>query len=338
MSVGLDIGSKTIKIVELAVEGDKYRLKASGIVGYKGIPDFAENEKDLAAVAEVIKKLHKEAKISSRDVVISLPEPQVYTRTIKFPLLTDAEIASAVKWEAEQYIPIPINDAIVQHQILERREDIRPAKVEVLLVAVPKKVVDRYAKIVEMAGFNLSVVETELMALVRSLAVPDNTGLVVDFGARSTDIAISKNGMLYFSRSIQTAGEAFTRAVSQTLGVEEQQAEQYKRTYGLSSTQLEGKIKKSLDPIFKLVADEIKKAIHFYQSEERGEVPQSIIISGGSAGMPEAVSSLTKLLGIEVVVGNPFSKVEVAPQAVQTLSGYAPLYAVAVGLAMRETN
>ncbi len=336
MAVGLDIGSKTIKLVELANDNGVHRLKASGIVGYKGIPDVIESDKDLAGVAEVIKKLYKEAKIGSRDVVISLPEPQVYTRTIKFPLLTDAEIASAVKWEAEQYIPIPIQDAIVQHQILERREDVRPAKVEVLLIAAPKMVVEKYAKIVEMAGLNLSVVETELMALVRSLSAPDQTVLVVDFGARSTDIAIAKKGMLYFSRSIPTAGAAFTRAVAQSLGVEEQQAEQYKRTYGLSSTQLEGKIKKALDPIFKLVADEIKKAMHFYQSEEKGEVPQSIVLSGGSAGMPEAASSLTKLLGIEVIVGNPFSKVEVAPEAVKSLSGYAPLYSIAVGLAMRD--
>lgn len=337
MAVGLDIGSKTIKIVELSAEGDVYRLKASGIVGYKGMPDQPDNERDMANVADVIKKLYKEAKISSREVAISLPEPLVFTRTIKFPLLTDAEIASAVKWEAEQYIPIPVQDAIVQHEILERREDISPAKVEVLLIAAPKVIVEKYAKIIDMAGLTLAVVESEVMALVRSLSTPDQTVLLIDFGAKSTDIAIAKKGKLFFSRSIPTAGDAFTRAVSQSLGVEEQQAEQYKRAYGLSPTQLEGKIKKSLDPIFRIVADEIKKAMHFYQSEEKGELPGSVILSGGSAGLPEAASSLTKFLGTEVIVGNPFSKVEVAPEAVSSLSGYAPLYAIAVGLAMRET-
>lgn len=337
MGVGLDIGSKTIKLVELAQEGNTFRLKASGIVGYKGRSlEQSKDDKEMAVLAEAVKKLHKEAKVSSRDVAIALPEPQVYTRTIKFPLLTDAEIASAVKWEAEQYIPIPVNDAIVQHQILERREDVSPAQVEVLLVAAPKALVDKYLKLVEMAGLNLAAVETGLMALVRSLAPLDQAILLVDFGARSTDIAIAKKGLLYFSRSIPTAGEAFTRAVSQTLGIEEQQAEEYKRTYGLSSLQLEGKVRKALDPIFRLVADEMRKAMHFYQSEEKGELPKSVILSGGTAGMPEAASSLTKLLGLEVVVGNPFTKVEVAPEAVKSLSGYAPLYSIAVGLAMRE--
>ncbi len=337
MSVGLDIGSKTIKMVELSQEGGVYRLKSSGIVGYKGTsPDMANDEKELSNIAEVIKKLHKEAKISSRDVALALPESMVFTRTINFPFLTDQEIASAVKWEAEQYVPIPINDAIVQHQILERREDVTPAKVEVLLIAAPKALVEKYSRLVEMAGLRLAVVETELMALVRSLAPLDQTTLLVDFGARSTDIAIARKGLLFFSRSIPTAGEAFTRAIAQGLGVDETQAEEYKRAYGLSGSQLEGKIKRALDPIFKIVSEEIKKAMHFYQSEEKGELPTSVILSGGTAGMPEAASSLTKLLGIEVIVGNPFTKVEVAPEAVQALSGFAPLYSISVGLAMRE--
>ena len=188
-----------------------------------------------------------------------------------------------------------------------------------------------------MSGLNLIAVETELISLVRALAPEDQTVLIADFGARSTNIAISKNAMITFSRSIPTAGEAFTRSVAQALGIEEVQAEEYKRSYGLSPTQLEGKIKGALDPILRMVSDEMKKAVHFYQSEEKGEAPKSVILAGGSAGMPEMASSLTKLLGIEVIVGNPFSKVSVDPQAVQALSGYAPLYSVAVGLAMRES-
>lgn len=338
MSVGLDIGSKTIKIVELEHSGKSIRLKASGVVSYKGTPpEQAHDDRELAPLAEAIKKLHKEAKIGSRDMAIALPEPQVFTRTIKFPLLTDAEIASAVKWEAEQYIPIPINEAIVQHQILERHEDKSPGFVSVLLVAVPKTIVERYARAVELAGLNLSIVESEMMASIRSLAPEDQTTLVVNFGARSTNIAVARNGNLSFSRSIPTAGEAFTRAVSQTLGVEEQQAEEYKRTYGLSTQQLEGKIKMALDPVFRMVSEEMKKAMHFYQSEEGGDTPRSAVLSGGTAGMPEIASTLTKLLGLEVVVGNPFSKVEVSPEAVQSLSGYAPLYSISVGLALRES-
>lgn len=337
MSVGLDIGSKSIKMIELSREGSSLKLRASGIIGYKGVsPEHAKSDNELVPLAEAIKKLHREAKISSKEAIIALPESQVYTRTIRFPLLTDAEIASAVKWEAEQYIPIPVEEAIIQHQILERRKDTSPPQVVVLLVAASKALIEKYAKLVEMGGLSLVAAETELMAAVRSLAPPDATVMIVDFGARSTDIALAKNGLLSFSRSIATAGEAFTRAVAQTLGIEEAQAEKYKRTYGLSESQLEGKVKEALDPVFRMVADEMKKAIHFYQADEKGSTPSSAILSGGTSGMPHAASTLTKLLGIEVVVGNPFSKVTVDPSVVKSLSGYAPLYSVAVGLAMRE--
>lgn len=338
MSVGLDVGSKTIKIIELTRDGSKHKLRAAGIVGYKGVsPEFLKEEREFVNLAETIKKLHKEAKIMGRDVAVALPESQVFTRVVSFPFLTDSEISSAVKWEAEQYIPIPASEAVIQYQILEKREDTTPPKVSILLIAVQKKIVEKYAKVIDMAGLSLAVVETELMALVRALSSDGaGTSMIVDFGARSTNIAIAENGVLAFSRSVPTAGEAFTRAVSQSLGVEAAQAEEYKRAYGLSSKQLEGKIKIALDPIFRIVVDEMKKSIHYYQADGRGDSPKVVVLSGGSSGMPEATVDLAKNMGVEVVVGNPFQKIEVDSETYKALSGYIPLYGVAVGLALRD--
>jgi type IV pilus assembly protein PilM len=334
--VGLDVGSKTIKAVELDKEGDNFRLQASGIIGHTGeAVEHIKDEKDMISLAEIIKKLFREAKISSKQVAVYVPESQVFTRTITFPMLTDQEIESAVKWEAEQYIPIPVKEAIIQHEILERREDASAPGVAVLLVAAPRTLVEKYTRLTQMAGLTPIAVETSLMAAARALAPVNQTVMVIDLGARSTDMAIVKNGMLSFSRSVATAGEAFTRAVAQTLGVEMQQAEAYKRTYGLSGSQLEGKIKGALDPVFRMVTDEIKKAIHFYQTEEKGDTPKAVILSGGTAGMPEAVGALSEMLGLEVVVGNPFAKVVVNPDAAKSLAPFAPLYSIAVGLAER---
>ena len=337
MSVGIDIGSKTIKIVELEKEGNSFKLKGSGVVAYNGSPiERLTDEKDLSVLAQAIAKLHKEANISTKDVKIALPETQVFTRAIKFPLLTDQEIASAVKWEAEQYIPIPVEEAIVQHQIIERKENITPPEVSVLLVAAPRKLVEKYVKVLQLAKLNVTAVETELASLVRALAPEKQTSLLIDFGARSTNIAIANNAQLVFSRSIPTAGEAFTRALAQGLGIEYQQAEQYKRAYGFSVNQLEGKINARLSPVFKMVSDEMRKAIHFYQSEEKGNPPSSAIISGGTAGMPEVINVLSNNLGIEVVIANPFAKIKLSEAATKSLAGYAPLYPIAVGLALRE--
>lgn len=335
--VGIDIGSKTIKIVELQKEGNSSSLSATGIFGYSGNTiDKMTDEREMASLAQVIKKLHSEAGISSRDVVISIPESLVFTRTIKFPLLTDSEIASAVKWESEQYIPIPINEAIIQHTILARNETSSPPGVLVLLVAAPRVIVEKYTKVVSLAGLTPIAVETELIALTRSLAPSDKTIILVDLGANSTDIAIAKNSLLSFSRSIPIAGEAFTRAVSQGLGVAVPQAEEYKKTYGLESSQLEGKIKGALDPVLRLVVDEIKKAISYYQTEEKGDAPSAIFVSGGTSGMPQIISMLSELLGMEVLVANPFSKIQVDPETAKKLAPFAPLYSVAVGLALRE--
>lgn len=335
MTVGLDIGSKTIKIVELQKAGNVWKLAASGIVAYKGNPpDKMVDDKEFTALATIIKNLHKEARVSDKNVAIALPEQQVFTRTIKLPLLTDQEVAAAIKWEAEQYIPIPLSEAIVQHQILERRENASPPEVSVLLVAAPRSMVENYIKICDLAGLSVVSVETELMASVRALAAENTTSLLLDIGARSTDIAIAKNVNLIFSRSIPTGGDAFTRAISQNLGIDAAQAEEYKKTYGLASNQLEGKIKNAIDPVFKIVIDEIKKAIRFYQTEEKGEVPSSIILSGGTSVMPQAVSILSEYLELEVTLGNPFGKITLEPEVAKSIAPYASLYPVAVGLAL----
>ncbi|KKR69656.1 MAG: Type IV pilus assembly protein PilM [Candidatus Woesebacteria bacterium GW2011_GWA2_40_7b] len=335
--VGLDIGSKTIKIVDLAKDGAGFSLSATGIVGYTGNSIVKiEDEKEMTSLSQVIRKLHKEAGVSSHDVVLSISEPQVFTRTIKFPLLMDSEIASAVKWEAEQYIPIPVSEAVVQHTIIARNETSTPPGVVVLLVAAPRVIIEKYTKAVSLAGLNPVAIETELLALSRALSPLDKTVLLVDFGGTSTNIAITKNGTLSFSRSIPTAGEAFSRSVSQGLGVTAPQAEEYKKTYGLETTKLEGKVKGALDPVLRLVADEIKKAVNYYQTEEGGEVPSMVTITGGTSSMPKIVPTLSELLGMEVSVGNPFSKVKADPEILKKLASYAPLYAVSVGLAMRE--
>lgn len=337
MSVGLDIGSKTIKIVELEKQGAGWALRGAGVVGYSGKSiDSITEQAELVPVADVVRKLHREAKISKKQVGISLPESQVFVRTVRFPLFTDQEIAAAIKWEAEQYIPIPISEAIIEHKIIEKKETSTPGEILVLLVAAPKTVVEKYIKFIRLAGLEVGFAETELLSLVRALGTENQTSVIIDFGARSTDIAIAKNTHLVFVRTIPTAGETFTRAVAQGMGMEYQQAEEYKKTYGFSQELLEGKVKQALEPIMRMVIDEVKKAIHFYQVEEKGDAPSSIVVTGGSAGIPDLIPILTKGLNLEVVVGNPFSRVNLNPEIAKTLANYAPLYSVAVGLAMRE--
>ncbi len=336
MSIGLDIGTKTIKVIEFEKNGNNFVLRASGVVGYTGASvEKLSDEKDMAAISDIILKLFKSSAVKGKDVVLSLPESLVFTRSVKLPLLTDQEVAAAMKWEAEQYIPIPLKEAIIQHQILERIETGSSQQVVVLLVAAPRILVEKYISIVNGARLNVSAVETELMSMVRALSPANQTALLIDFGARSIDVAISKNGLLVFSRSIPTAGDALSRSLTATLGISPQEAEQYKTAYGLSSNQLEGKIKSALEPILAGIVDEIKKAVHFYQTEEKGDSPTSTILSGGAAGMPELISYMTNALGLEIQIANPFARIQVDKEMWPKVSPYAPLYSIAVGLAMR---
>mgnify|MGYP001024158105 CR=1 FL=1 len=339
MSVGLDIGSKTIKVVELAKVGQGFSLKAAGAVSFQGVQvDKLGEEKEIAQFASTLKKLFADARITSRRVVLSIPESLAFTRTVKFPLLTNEEIESAVKWEAEEYIPIPVRDAVVRHQILERQETGNPPQVLVQVIAVPRLLIDKYVNVASAAGLEVIAIETELLALSRTWGAPDKTTMLADFGARSTNVGIIKNSQLFLSRSIPTAGEAFSRAVSMGLGVTPIQAEEYKATYGLTEGQLEGKVGRALKPVLSVISDELKKTMSYFQLETRNEPPRSIILSGGSAGLPGMAAELTRLLNMEVQVGNPFTRPDIAidPDSAKSLANFAPIYAVSVGLALRE--
>ena len=113
--------------------------------------------------------------------------------------------------------------------------------------------------------------------------------LVVDLGAKATDMAVVENGLVVFSRSIATAGEALTRAIATSLGLDPSQAEAYKKAYGVDPQKLEGKVREAIGPVLNVVVKEIEKTIAYYHSETRKTVKR-VILSGGTAGLPEVVN------------------------------------------------
>lgn len=338
MAFGLDIGSHSIKAVELEPKGTGFALLAAGIARSPQNGISSEVETDLVKVAEIIKKLVSDSKISSREVNLALPESQVFTRVINLPYLTDEETAAAISWQAEPYIPIPVSEASIDHQIIARYEPSGgdPGRIEVLLVAAPKTLVQKYTKVAGLAGLTALSVETELLALSRAIAPNNQTVLVADLGATSTDIAVVRSGQLVVSRSVATAGDVLTRAVAKGLSVNVQQSEEYKKSYGLAGSALEGKVKTTLEPVFNIIVDEMKKTVQYYKTELRAqEVPVSAILTGGTAGMVEITVVLAEKLGMEVIIGNPFGKVSMDEKTGKTLGPWAPLYAISVGLAQK---
>lgn len=335
--VGIDIGAASIKIVEMAPAGGKKwkLLTAASMPAMEG--GVVPGNSNLPTLAAAIKKLLVEAGIKSRRVVCALPEEQISTHIVEMPLMSDVEIEQALQWQVEQYIPIPADRAVWSHQIISRNA--AGGGVEVLLVAAAKSLVEAYTQVLEQAGLEVVALESELMATARA-ELDEGSGLtlVVDIGARSTDVGLVRGGQLLFARTIATAGDAFTRAIESTLGLDRMVAEQYKNVYGFSATHLEGKLLEAMKPVLVIIAAEIRKTIDFYVSKHVGEAVRLVVLSGGVAALPEVVSILSVHLGIEVAVGNPFAKVMLDEAQKKALAGNEPFYAVAIGLGMREES
>ena len=338
MSVfGLDIGSTSIKMVSVQKEANKFRLLSAGIAQTPPPGLDSEAEKDLVALATAIKKLHQDAKINNKNVAVSLPESKIFSRVISLPNMNEDELAQALQWEAEQFIPLPIDDVSLDSVIISRGKAGKVEQMmEVLVVAAPKNLIKKFQHLVDLAGFRLVAIETELIAATRALLSPESPAVVmVDFGAETTDIGIAQKGMLVFTRSIPAAGQAFTRAISTGLSIDPHQAEKYKTAYGLTEKKLEGKVKEAITPVVTQVVNEIRKAIQYWREKEK-EAIKTLILSGGSANLPEVISFLTKSLAVEVQVADPFANLIKDEKQLTSLRQNTPLFTVAVGLAMKE--
>jgi type IV pilus assembly protein PilM len=331
--LGIDIGSSSIKVIELIPSGKKgWRLAAAASMPSPAgaiQPNATNGPQYSAAIARLV----KESGARSRRVVVSIPEEQVSSHVVEMPAMKESEIDEALQWQVEQYIPIQQDQATWSYKIL--RQDANG--MEILLVAASKELIKAYKTILEQAGLEVAALETELMATARAELTADSPlSVVVDIGSKTTDLGIVRGNELLFARTIPTAGEALSRALQTGMGLDSVQAEQFKNTYGFSKAQMDGKVMDAMKPVLTLIATEIKKTIDFYISKHQQESVRIVVLSGGVAAMPDIVNTMSGLLGMETVVGNPFNQVSMDKGQATSLAGSESFYAVAVGLAKRE--
>lgn len=336
--LGLDIGSHSIKLVELAREHNSIKLLTAGscITPPKTLSSNLAADTESLAIA--IKKLLVDTGAKSRTVNIALPESQVFTRVIEMPSLSSRELNSALQWEAEQYIPLPLSEVNVDYSILRDSKSTGTNKMEVLLVACPKTLLEKYVNFLELAGLSISNVETEIISLSRSLQAAAgklSAVLVVALGAQTTDLAIMREGVITFTRSISAGGNAMSRALAQTLGLEPSQAEEFKKTYGFESDKMESKLITAMAPIMDTIVGEIKRSIAFFVEKHPGETLKVVLLSGGTAKTPGLVKHLAEKIGnVEIQLVNPWVGIT-KDVRFNVLDGEGPTFAVAVGLALR---
>lgn len=340
VSVGLDIGFSSIKVVSLARDKDQAKLLSLGAISSPVPGMISTSDADLEKVSASIKRLLDAAKISSRDVIAALPESKVFTRVIDdLPHLTDQELASAIRYASEEFIPMPLSEVNLNWQVLFRSSEKGKARTIVLLIASPKNVVSKYIKVLQLTGLKPKALETELIAITRSL-VGNNpfspSTLIIQLGSQTTDFACVSKGLIWLTRSITTGGMALTRALAQQFNFELSQAEEYKKVYGVLEDQLEGKVFDVLKPIVNIIAGEGKRVIQAFQAEYPQSSIKRVVISGGGAKMPGLVAYLASSLGLEVQEADPWFFISKEKNLITKLAADAPLYSVAVGLALRE--
>lgn len=337
--LGLDIGTHSIKLIELGVTGAAHTLLAAGSIPTPPKALSSAIEADHKAVAAAILQLIRETGAKADDVVIALPESQVFTRVIEVPALSARELSSAISWEAEQYIPLPLDQVNLDYSILRDAKETGTDKMDVLLVAAPKTLLEKYLTIIEMAELVPAAAETEIIAtaraLSRSVTAVKGGVLLVSLGAQTTDLAILRGGVLAFTRSIAAGGEALSRALVSGLDFTANQAEEFKRTYGLEQDKLQGKIVTAVKPIMDTIIGEIKRALAFYSEKHKDERVETILLSGGTAKLPGMVVYITQSVGIEAQLANPWVGIT-RDARFRVLDSEGPTFSVACGLALRD--
>lgn len=338
---GLDIGNHSIKAIRLSSSHDMPKLLGyaygstpSGIL----LSDSEENQERLAAA---IHDIIKSSNLSSvKKVVFSVPEIHVYRRLMTLPFVDEETLRNSVYWELKKWLPTPIDEVTIDQIVIGEKMQNDTRVADVLAIAVKNDHLDRYIKVLEMAGLDPIAAETQAISTVRAISpsAQDITSsyLIVDFGSSSTDVSVAFKDNLIYSDSIAYGADSITRAISQTFSMDLIKAEEYKKTYGMDPNNFQGKLAAVVNPIIDLILEDVRKSLEYFRREFSEIAPSKIFITGAAANMPGLKDYLQNKLQISVELANPWEKVEVPNRDASFLKKNASAYSIAIGLARKE--
>jgi type IV pilus assembly protein PilM len=347
--LGIDIGTSYIKIVEISKFGYRRKLEnygemAAEVLYQKPFRTFEKNTLLLSSqeIARAIRAIIEEAKIKSRQVVFSIPDFSTFFTNFELPPMSKEELPQAIRYEARQYVPLPLGEVTLDWQAIEGRvSEGKKTNFKVLLVAVPKEVINQYREIARISQLELGALEAEVFGLMRSLIKEDEKGLIsiVDIGARSTTCNIVEGKNLKISYSFDMSANEFTKVIAKSLNVDYSEAERLKKEYGIltlnsDKEEIAKNLRQILLPLIDTILREIKVIFNNFYQKERKEIPK-IILAGGVALLPGLKEYFAENLKKEIEIANPFSGLFYPPILEKTLKEMGPSYAVAVGAALR---
>lgn len=331
---GLDVGSTSIKIIK----SDGKKITAISVIANptgKNLVTMTNAEK--ISLVDQLKETIRTSGLKGKQVVASIPESLVYSRVLKFPVMSSPELATAIKWELDQSVPFPPNDVETSWAIMEKPDKIKgDEKISVYVVAVPSSVSDSYVQLLELLELQPLRLENEIPALVRSFSATlnnDNPSIIAEIGASGISLILSGKDKIFGNYSLPFGGSVLTKLVADAFGLPLAQAESYKRTYGMAKDQLEGKMFTVLKPAVDNLIGEVKKIALSFQNEHKESFVNRMILTGGGAYLLGLIPYLSASLeGMEIVIGDPFSNISVE-QKYKTLG---PIFAVSYGLSMES--
>jgi type IV pilus assembly protein PilM len=339
--VGIDIGSSSVKVVQLKDNKGSFQLLNVGISPLPPEAIVDNTLMDSSSIATVIKDLVASLGIKIKDVVCSISGNSVIIRKIVLPAMPQEELEDQISWEAEQYIPFDINDVNLDFQILSPDNN-DPSKMNVLLVASKKDIINDYVAVFSEAGMQLSVVDVDSFTVQNAFEINHEYNIedviaLINIGASVMNINVIKDGITLFTRDVQMGGNLYTEELQKQLGLSSEDAETGKLlAHESANIPLQNVILKVNDTI----TQEIRRSLDFYNSTASDDRITGIFISGGCSKVFNLIDTIAEKIGLPVEKLNPFAKLKYNENDFdpEYLEEIGPFMAVPVGLAIRRVG
>jgi len=339
--VGLDIGSNSVKLAQVAERGKDLVLVKFGMkeLNPEAIVDGAVM--DRSQVAGVITELMQELQVKSKDVAIGVSGNSVIVKRISLPEMSEDELSESINWEAEQYIPFAIDDVNLDFQILGPSAREGANTMDVVLVAAKKDKINDYVTLVGEAGLNPVIMDVDAFALENMFEVnyEIETGRVdalINIGAAVMNINVLKDGLSIFTRDSSTGGNHYTESLQKEFGISFEAAETVKKGEDSAGVDLR-RAKALMDTVSEDIAAEAARSLDFFRATTGIDNVDRVILSGGASMTAGFMDIFTERVGVPVEPANPFRNIsldqKVDAELVQRLT---PAAAVVVGLALRR--
>lgn len=334
---GLDIGTNSLRAVQIGGSGSSKTLAHYGEVTIEGKAAISDAKEDQQKLAQYVKQIVEKVGITTKNVAVNLPSEKVFTTVVDIDKMAPEDLAKAIRYQAGSYIPTSIDESKIDYAVIGNSPR-DPKKMEVLLTSVANSYAEARLDTLEGAGLNVVAFEPESMALVRALMPPDaiTPQMVLDVGNMSTDLIIAVAGVPRLTRVIPIGIQSLIKSATQILGIDVAQAEQFIFKFGLAKDKLDNQIYGAIIGIVDSLMSEIDKSIKFFEDRYTGTKLDRIIVTGGASVTPELPLYIANKTGISVEIGNSWRNVSFPAERQNELLAVSNHFGVAVGLAERD--